>query len=273
MILRDTPAKVRAYVTDAEGEALPQKGAPGVTVAVTRDSDGEVVTTGAASFEDNGVVVSELPPQSSVDLLTFTWTIGTTTVVTTEEIVGARLCTLEAIAALIDSSVTPDTATLRAARDIAEQLLEAECGVAFRPRYAREVLDGSGQNKILLRHPKVSAIRSGSVDETALTVGDLKLYEVAGAVWSDERWVEGAQNVDIAYEHGFKVVPAQASRVCALLARHIATKRPSNMDDRATSYSTDEATYSLITPGVRGMATAIPEVNAFIEAWRFPTVV
>lgn len=267
MILKGVSTNVRALITDAEGEPI----ATGtkVNVSVSFDSGGAPLTAEVETDSD-GVATYTLPAQTSLDLLTITWAGTEFTFTTQEEIVGARICSLAAIQEDVSEGITDER--LQTARDIAESILEDECGIAFRPRYRRDTLDGTGQRKLLLSRPSVIALRSVELGEEALEVGDLKVYPAGGSIWREGRWTEGAQNVSVTYEHGFTAPPAQASRACALLARHIATKRLSNMDDRSTSYSTDEATYTLITPGVRGMVTAIPEVNAFIEAWQFPQV-
>jgi hypothetical protein len=241
-------------------------------VTIVRDSDGLEVATGAgADMEADGILAFELPAQVLLDRLTATWEVGEMTVITTEEIVGARLCTLEAVAAGVISSDGPDPDLVRAARDIAERFLEEECRVALRPRYGRAVLDGSGQPKLLLPAPMVFAVRAVRIDG-ALVEDECRLYPEAGVIWRRGGWPEGVLNVDIVYEHGYSVPPAAAGRCAQLLARHLVTKRPTNLDDRSTQISTDEATYSLVVPGLRGAATSLPEVNAFIESNYFPGV-
>jgi hypothetical protein len=269
VVLKGVATNIRALITDADGKPVPKE--KSVTVTIVKDSDGSTVVNAAEAgkTDENGISTYKLAAQASLDKLTATWTCEGSTFTTVEEIVGARICSF----AQITEEITGETVTdekLRIARDIAERLLEDECGVAFRPRYAHEVLDGSGMQKLHLSHPKVSTLRSVSSEGEALTVSELKLYPAGGVIWYEQGWsTTKPQNVVAIYEHGYSAPPAQASRVCALLARHIAVKRLSNLDDRASSYSTEEATYSLITPGVRGMVTAIPEVNAFIEANQF----
>jgi hypothetical protein len=271
VVLKGVATNIRALITDADGE--PVAAETKVKVTAVRDSDGHEYT-GEVKTDKEGTATYELAAQPAVDLLTFTREGTGFTFTTYEEVVGARLCSLaqirEGISEVSEEEVTEEQ--LAEARDIAEQVIEDECGVAFRPRYAREVLDGNGAKKLLLSHPKISALLSVELEEEALEVADLKAYPSGGSVWREEGWTEGVQNVEVVYEHGFPYPPAQATRVCALLARHIASKRPSNLDDRATSISTEDAAYSLITPGVRGMVTAIPEVNAFISSWQFPQV-
>jgi hypothetical protein len=270
MVLKGVPTNIRALITDADGRPVPKETA--VKVTIVKDSDGSTVVNeaGAGKTDENGIATYELAAQGSLDRLTATWKAGPSTFTTYEEIVGARLCSFAQVTEEISGSEVLTDEKLRIARDIAEYLLEDESDVAFRPRYARETLDGSGVQKLRLSHPKVISLRSVSLEGEALTIGDLRLYPAGGVIWREQGWTTTTpQNVVAIYEHGFPSPPAGAARACALLARHIAVKRLSNLDDRATAYSTEEATYALITPGVRGMVTAIPEVNAFLEANQF----
>lgn len=272
MLLRGVATNIRALLTDADGEPLLKETA--VTINVTKDSDGAKVVEGAKVkiAGTDGVAVYQLAAQPTLDRFTVTWVAGGSTFTTVEEMVGLRLTSLAAVAEDVTEALSAERK--RVAREIAEQFLEDECGVAFRPRYAHESLDGTGKERLFLPHPKVSAVRSVTVGGTALTkaeLEDVKLYD-AGYLWREAGWTEGHQNVGVIYEHGFANPPPAAQRAAAQLARHLAVKRPSNLEDRATTYSTDEATYSLITPGIRGSLTALPEVNIFLSSWRFPSI-
>lgn len=271
MVLRGVATNIRALLTDADGEPLAKTTA--VKVTAVKDSDGSTVVKDAeTTVGDDGIASYTLAAQSALDRFTVTWAAAGSTFTTVEEMVGLRLCSLAAVAE--DVTETLSAERKRVAREIAEQFLEDECGVAFRPRYAHERLDGTGRDKLFLPHPKVSGVRSATVGETALTsaeLKDVKPYD-AGYLWREAGWTEGHQNVEVVYEHGFANPPGVARRAAAQLARHLAVKRLSNLEDRATSYSTDEATYSLITPGIRGNLTALPEVNSFLNSWQFPSV-
>lgn len=279
MILKGVPSTIRALITDAEGEPAAKE--IKVTVKVVKDSTGAtVVAAGEAETDANGVATYELAAQSELDRFTVTWTVAEEggTFTTIEEMVGLRLCSLPDVATSVNETLT--TEKKATARDYAEQFLEDECGVAFRPTYAHECLDADGGQKLYLPHPKVSSIRSVVIGETEATqvtlteeeLGELKVYPEEGYVWRASGWAEGHRNIEVIYEHGFDNPPGQARRVAGILARHLATQRLSNLDERSTSYTTDEATYSLIVAGIRGNQTSLPEVNAFIEAWQFSEV-
>lgn len=275
MVLRGVPTNIRALIVDADGEPLKDKA---VTVTVTKDSTGAAVVTDAEAgkTDASGIATYKLAAQATLDRFNATWTCEGGTYRTVEESVGLRLCSLAQVEE--DVSETLSAETKRLARDAAEQFLEDECGVAWRPRYAHETVDGTGQHKLYLPHPKLTSVRSVTIhegsEETTLTAGELEALRIydEGCIWREEAWPAGSKNVEVVYEHGFANPPGAARRCAALLARHIATKRPSNLDDRATSYATDEASYTLITAGLRGNLTALPEVNAFLQSRQFPTV-
>jgi hypothetical protein len=249
------------------GEEAEFSGEP--TVKITRDSDGAVVEHAAVEKVPAGDEIEfftveiggdDLP---DLDLLTLEWTDGSSTYTTYAEVVGGRMCSLDQIQEDVTEAIP--TLRLEQAREAAQRLLEDECAVAWRPRYARTLIDGKGRQKVSLPDCMVIQLRSVKVEGSEVDLADVVLYEDTGTIYKSGGWSSGARNIEVIYDHGFAHAPQQAGRACALLGRHFATKRLSNMDDRSTSYSTDEATYTLITPGVRGMATAIPEVNVFIQ--------
>ena len=271
MILRGVASNITALITGADGEPLKEKAA---TVTIVRDSDGETIASGASAGNTSttGVATYKVAAQSSLDRLKATWTCEGSTFRTVEEIVGLRLCSLEDVSADVTQTLT--TAQKALAREIAERFLEDECGVAFRPRYAHLHLDGSGGTDLYLPHPKVTTIRSVTIGEETLSseeLSELELYD-EGVLYREEGWTEGRRNVDVVYEHGFEDPPPGARRCAALLARHYAVKRPTNLEDRSSRYETAEAVYTLIQPGIRGNLTSLPEVNAFIQSWQFPEV-
>lgn len=273
--LRDTRAKIRVTLTGADGAAVAaDSGWPKVTI--TRDSDGTAIITDAATIAETGtgaysytLTPAQIP---DVEKLTATWsaTIGTATghsFVTEVEVVGGYLCTLEAIDTATAVATTTDT--LRDARRWAETVIEDACGVAFRPRYARETLDGPGGTDLLLSRRRPLALRSVTIGGTALTSTELAAIEMTrgGKLYRSAGWGTGREGIDVVYEHGYKTPPARISRACVRLARSYLSEAPSDYDERATRVDTDAASYSLITAGVRGAHTSIPEVNQAINEY------
>ena len=208
-VLRDTQAQpeVTFYVgttpTDADGA---------VTVDIFRadgsifDTDEPATLQGAAS----GRYRFTLPPQAALDLLTLRWegTFGTVQqhITSQVEIVGGyvvSLADLQAESGL--STKTPEE--LAEARQWFEDRAEDFCGVAFVPRYAREVLDGSGSSKLELKHARPRTILSAKFDGVAQTTTTWDLYE-AGYILSPGSFPWGRRNVEIIYEHGYDAAPS-----------------------------------------------------------------
>jgi hypothetical protein len=183
------------------------------------------------------------------------------------EVVGGFLFTIDQARATspLGNTTQYPTQAIVDARTLAETTLEDLCGVAFVPRYARERVAGTGTNQLLLR-PRVSAVRSVTIDGTDYTQSQLDalVTDGNGVVYSpNDRWTAGYGNVTLTYEHGYDRVPPRVSQACLLLAKNWLVKGP--LDDRMTSMSTDDGTFSLLTPGIRGSYVGIPEVDAVIN--------
>jgi hypothetical protein len=71
--------------------------------------------------------------------------------------------------------------------------------------------------------------------------------------------------VTIGYEHGHPVTPERVKRAAIRLAKRWLVEGP--VDDRATTFSNDDGTYSLVTPGRRGEFFDLPEVNAVVQQY------
>lgn len=255
---------------DVGGEVtLTQELAGAPTVSATRDSDGSAVTIGSVSGASPDWTATIAPAQvPEVDLVNIEWVQAGATYRTQVEIVGGFICSEADIDAALDASHTFTPAQIRAARDWAEDILERACHVAFRPRYCREKLDGSGNGSIFLSNPRPIAALTASVDGTSVTVGDIDI-DPDGLFNSDTDWARGRRNVSVTYVHGYEAPPEPIRSACVRLARYHLLEDPSNMIERATSYTTEEATFTLVTPGIRGAETPIPEVNAVIDQYRY----
>jgi hypothetical protein len=247
------------------------------TVTVTRHSDGSAIVTDKATtkVEEEGedtFYTVELSGEdlSEVNLLVAVWTDGVSSYTTTAEVVGGFVTSLKAIKEKYNNDPERTAAQIAAAREAATTQIEGACSVAFRPRYGKEVLDGSGSRNLLLRQPQLLRVLSVSVDGEPIDVDDLAL-DSAGVLLSPSRWTEGRANVEVAYVHGYTRFPA-ADLPVRDLAAFLLTKHPNDWHERATSYSTDSGSYTLVTPGVRGASFPIPSVNAFVEANQFPSV-
>lgn len=170
----------------------------------------------------------------------------------------------------LDDTATYPDADIDAARQMAEQSIEQACGVAFIPRTEVETVSGNGLNTLMLKHPKVTSVQAVTVGGVAYASADLAGVTVlpdTGQLYNTALWTSGRANVVITYTHGFDAVPLRVKQAAMLLTRRWLVDGP--FDDRATSMTTDDGTFSLITPGVRGAVTDLPEVNATIDQYGY----
>lgn len=243
------------------------------TIKITRADGSTLLAETAASPTGVGKFSYTLTPTHTalLDELSVAWkaTLNASlqTLTTTVEVVGGFLFSIAQIRQapyeLLEVDYPNDL--VADARTLAEQRIEDACGVAFVPRYRRETLSGLGGPVLLVGSPRIRSLRTATVDGTDLTVGELGevTYSAAGtAYWTNNRWANGVNNVTVAYEHGFDSVPAPVSRAALILAKHYLTDTP--FDDRHTSISTEDGTFTLATPGLRGSITGLPEVDQII---------
>lgn len=248
------------------------------TVTVVRHSDGSAVLTDAATDEhgegeDVYFTVDLTGAQlAEVDLLVATWTDGDSTYTTYAEVVGGFACSLRAIKAKYEEADRTDD-QVAAAREVATTQIEAACGVAFRPCYAKQLVDGTGADTLMLPDPQLRRVLSVAVAGEALSAEELAELTVdhSGFLIHPSRWAEGRSNIEIAYVHGHEAFGPAALPVRDL-ASYLLTRTPTDWNARATSYSTGEVTYSLVTAGVRGMSFPLPEVNAFVQQHEYVSV-
>jgi hypothetical protein len=249
-------------------------------VTVVRHSNGTPVATGPVTKEGAGddvfyTAVVDSTATAEVDLLVATWegeVDGASSAYSTyAEVVGGFVTSLRAIERKYDEAGR-SADDYAAAREAATTQVEGACGVAFRPRYAKEVLDGRGTDTLTLL-PQLLRVLSVSIAGEALATADLEGLAVDrdGFLISPTRWPEGRANIEIAYVHGYERFPA-ADLPVRDYAAYLLTESPTDFNQRATSYSTGEITYSLVTPGMRGASFPLPSVNAFVEAHQFVSV-
>lgn len=245
------------------------------TVTITTDAGDAVVTAQAATDTGTGTVSYTVTPTHTADLDTWTveWvaTFGgqSQTFTDTVEVAGGFLFSIAQARAVrpLDNAVTYTTAAIVETRTLVEQALEDACGVAFVPRYRRETFDGAGLATLLAHQPRVTALRSASLDGTDISSTDLATIAGAmtGRLYYPNSWIAGYGNYNVAYEHGYDQPPLRIMQAALLLAKNWLVKGP--IDDRTTAFSTEDGTYSLSTPGMRGASFGIPEVDATVAEY------
>ncbi|CCF83643.1 hypothetical protein [Nitrolancea hollandica] len=258
-ILSARPATLAVTFTDSAGQTTD----PGeVTVTITREDGTAVVTDVAADGTGIAPRTYALTGAQTVtlDTLTAAWTSATLGTLTTKvEIVGDRLFSVSEARAfdkqqLASQSKYPDAAILDGLRRI-EDDFQRICGVSFIPRYKRLVMDGSGRDALLAPDLRVNAIRSietrSGTTWTAFTQEQLDdvVFDGAGILVRElyGPWPSGRRNVRIGYEYGWDVPPEPIRR--AAMKVLIAQIIPTNLNDRVTSETTENATYAYSTAG------------------------
>jgi hypothetical protein len=244
------------------------------SVTITRDDGIELVTAGVAVNAGVGVASYTLTPLHTVelDVLTVAWTatVGGQSQVFTDivEVVGGNLFTIaqaRALSPLNDTTKYP-TAAIVDARTMVESSLEDACGVAFVPRYDRRVFSGWGTSTLLLP-PRTRRIRSVSVAGVPLGAPAVStmLLMPTGELYYPSAFGRGVANLEIAFEHGYDYPPPRVSQAALLWCKNFLVKGP--VDDRMTSIVSEDGTFALSTPGMRGAMVGIPEVDAVIQQY------
>lgn len=254
-----------------------------LTVAIYDSPDELVAFYGPSS---TGIV--ENPPGSGLYAVTLTAPddAGTYSVVWSDGVLFARdvlevtsiggidepyftIAEARAIPPLGDVTKYPDVAII-AARDLVESALEHACGVAFVPRQATDTINGGGGSEIVLTWPRVTAIEAVTIDGVAGVGADF-LPSPSGVLYTANGFTRGWQNYSVTYVHGWPSVPPRVKQAALLLAKTWLVKGP--IDDRATGFSTENGTFSMSTPGMRGAITGLPEVDATIQQYSLVTCV
>lgn len=265
-ILVGTPATLSAVFYDG-GEAAVDPGT--VTVTITR-SDGTAIATAAATTGSGAAARTyALPAQTRLDHLTAVWTgAAGRTVTTYHEVTGghyAELAEIRAMNALADATKFP-TATLEAARDMAEDRFEEATGVSWVPRHARDTLSGNGETVLALGHYPPRSLIGVSIDGVVsadLTKFRLYPYGViertVGSTWPAEAY-GGGGNLIVEYVHYWSVrPPADLKRAFLMYVRYLLLEGLSRIPDRATAMTTEFGTFTLASSTSR--ATLLPEID------------
>lgn len=277
-IVRATAATLTFQGVDQDGEPA----APGtVTVGVTKADGTTLVNAGTsttAATTTTRTTTLTAAQTASLDLLTATWTVSGTAIGTTKvEIVGGVYVSVADIRAtdptLTDTTDDP-TATLKRARRQAEQLLEAETGVSWVPRFDTVRLDGTGGTALLLPWPMLRSVSWGRIysDEdtyTTLTAAELAAIpaDPSGIAWRTDgkTWDAGHRNIELGFTHGYDTPHPEIRDACIQLVREFSRAFDNAVSSRQTGLSFDGVFSPLVTAGVRGAPTNIPAVNAAIR--------
>lgn len=248
--------------------------AAGAVTATVKRLDGVDAGSGTASHDSLGTY-SWPVTRSVLDTLTVDWSgsIGGTTVTARDlvEVVGDFFFGLaEARDELKLSTAVWPSVKLAAKRTQVERECERICRRAFVPRFEREVLSGTGTERLALKRSELRVLRSVSVGGVAWSAPDVAAVGLSdsgvltrpdGAVWP-----AGLRNIVVEYEHGWDYPPEDLRDASLLRLRSILPRAKSGIPERATSFTDPTGgVYRLSVPTAE--STGIPEVDGTYAKW------
>lgn len=249
-----------------------------VTIGIVNQDGEEVVASGTATVATSGVISFEITPTISADLgrLRATWIDeDDVTVTSVHDVVGFHLITLAELRKFepLDDEVLYTEEQLRYGRDMATYALERACNRALAPQLATETVTGRGGRALALKGGPTSLI-SIAQDAEALEADGILLDPAGFLERTAGAWVSGS-SYEVSYIHGLEAVDPRVSRAVGLIASDVLfADQPdgqgSGIPERATSLSTADGTFSLVTAGM-GNSFSLPEVNAVVQELRLPS--
>jgi hypothetical protein len=256
-----------------------------VTVGIVDAAGNTVVAAGTATTKGGSgsttTYTYTLAIQTAVKRLTVTWTRTDTgaQLADTIEVVGAVLFTeVEARTFTVSGAQTPlsnstsyPDATIAEARDRITGLFEQYCGVSFIPRSHHLETAGTGSRTLEIPHHRCIQVLNctiGGVAQTAAQIIPLHNQRLLHHTTGIFTYPSDADplNVHVTYEHGWPEPPLDVKRAALLLLlREIV---PSDLPDRALSWSNQDGTFRLSTPGDY-YPTGLPTVDEVLNRYRY----
>jgi hypothetical protein len=232
-ILRGAPASIEVSWADQYGEPAAAVGA--VTVLVEKADGTDVITAGSSTTGTNPYLRALTAVQTAtLEQLTATWTdAGNSSTRTTRVEIADRFYFNRVEARQIDSTLGDLSkypgADFRLHRFATEVECERVCGVAFTPRYARAVVDGTDDQDLYLPHAFLRRVRSVREYSSDTAYTEYSATEVARiAVKEDGRIIRtdgavfagGDGNVVVEYEHGMDRPPPDLLHASVIRCRY-----------------------------------------------------
>jgi hypothetical protein len=242
-----------------------------VTVGITRADGTELVAagTGTTGAGTNPRTFSLTTTHTALlDTLKVTWTSSAKgTLVSYLEVAGGFLFAIADARATrpLDDTTRYPTSAIIDYRTRVEEAIEDEYGTALVPRYRLATISGPGAYKLRLTDP-VRAIRSVTVDGTALPQETINSLSFDDGWLSGYWWPPGTGNITVGYEYGLDRAPGRVAMDAVRLAKQWLVNGP--IDDRAATFNAgaDGGTYSLVVPGRGGSIFGLPDLDAVINA-------
>lgn len=135
--------------------------------------------------------------------------------------------------------------------DWAESLIDLWTGTTYTgtTTYTAEKHDGDDSGVVFVDHPPIVSVSSLSVDDSALTTSDYKVYsewiklvstamtEVSTSLYQESVFAKGEQNISITYVGGSATVPAYVKLAATQMISLIAMVSKREGSDASLKYS------------------------------------
>jgi hypothetical protein len=233
-----------------------------------------------ASSVSDGVYSAALTTThtSQLDRLKVTWggTAGSLaqSYVTELEVVGAHLVSITEMRDErgLDNTTSVPLALLRRVRDKWSQQIEDACGVAFSPRYKRDVLRGDGTSVLALSKIRPLSIIAVTIDGVSQTTTNFSLHD-SGLIEYEAsvfpRPSGAGPNVVVTYEHGFPACPEDVKHELLKAVRQEVLRYTKDLPTDAISQAfPDGPTIRYSTPGP-DRPTGILSLDAVLARYHF----
>jgi len=226
-----------------------------ITIGIV-DADGTTVVSAGTPTTNagSGVYTYSLAVQPQVTVLTITWTAGAQSQTAELEIVGGWMFTIDELRTFQDadlnSTSTYPTDDLVSIRDSVADEFETICGVAFTPRYYRQILAGNGESEIDVEKAKLQTVLAATITGTVVAASSFQVHELLPVVYrtngtfgSPSR--TNPRNVTISYRHGHTTVPHDIHRAALIVARERAVSDISGTGppERASAWTDASGTF------------------------------
>lgn len=279
-VLRNTALSVLSPTfVGADGET-PTDTASTPTAAVSRE-DGTSLSalTVTASSVSDGVYSAALTTThtSQLDRLKVTWggTAGSLaqSYVTELEVVGAHLVSITELRDErgLDNTTSVPLSLIRRVRDKWAQQIEDACGVAFSPRYERDVLRGDGTSILALSKIRPLSLIAVTVDGTSVSTSNFTLHDEGLIEYEGTAFPTSSTgpNVTVTYEHGFPSCPEDVRHEMLKACRQEVLRYTKDLPTDAISQAfPDGPTIRYSTPGV-DRPTGILSFDAVLNRYKF----
>jgi hypothetical protein len=255
---------------------------PGANVTVTIINDAGTALVTAAATQGSGTngrsYVLPATATATLDYLTAQWTSPSdgSVLTTYAEVVGGYLFSVAQARTrtpLMDTTSYP-TEQIENYRMLAEMALEDICGVAFVPRFSRDIAHITGWGLITVPRRQVTKVRqiytqSEQGPQALTTLAGLRI-EQGGLIFMPSLWTWWSTPITVTYEHGFQWAPPRVARAALELARRWLIESP--WDERTTGFRTRDGGEMTILTASHTAAFDIPEVVAVADQYSMPAI-